>query len=91
MGRRIARIKVGYDFLASALYLPKGARVVYAEKAQPNLYMPDWFEVYIESQDFPELIEGCDAPEITPTFNVEMQDDNLVPNKIVTCDWNLPK
>lgn len=89
MDRRLARFRVDYKFLADVLHLPEGARIIQVNPAPPELFDPRWFEIYVEHDDLPLVREGEVIPVIVPLFQVEIQEENRVPNRVVTCDWNL--
>lgn len=91
--KRALRFKVSPELLQQALKMPDNCRIYGAEW---SFAYNGVLELYVESEDFPEVKSGEHILEVTPTItsNVErLASDNGIEVKEVsrTWDWNLPK
>jgi hypothetical protein len=81
---------VRHDLLAEALHLPEGTHIIGVDGSPLLRYNEaDHFEICVEHDDLPAVLEGCEIPVINPIFTVETQVEYLVPYHVIFCDWNI--
>ena len=77
-----AILDVDCHLLRESLHLPDTARILYAVQPQ----RADTIRLIVESDDFPETIQGDNLPLLSPILKTEQQ---LVTLSVTLTDWGL--
>lgn len=78
MSKKIGIVVVSYGVIEQALHLPEGHRIVGLRITDS---FSDTFEIAVEGQSLPELVEGGAIPRVQYRITVTENRDDLMPSR----------